>query len=282
NQARRQMKKIFIITGMIIAFGLPNLAYSFITFIPNPEVIHGSYTSASKKTAKPPAAKPPAAKPPAAKPLSISAKEYLKIIELLKEQVEAQEKRILKEADIYHSVMANRVINGLMSPNDMSYFFQNPELIYPVPKLRYDNKDEMSQRLMKLITGVVMKEKRPHILPNDKIRTMVNERLKYSGIVSKAVSLRAFQDAEKRFIQITNFLNDIDKTRSLSEVAELQVYIKIMLALLHNESLKLQMIRNLSNNEEFLIDIQKRKIYGNIVNSLNRQMPRIRFYQNSL
>ncbi|WP_375609828.1 MULTISPECIES: type IV secretion system protein [unclassified Bartonella] len=271
------MRKIFIITGMIIAFGLPNLAYSFVTSIPNPEVIHDSYTSASKKTAK-----PPAEKPPAEKPLSTSAKEYLKIIELLKEQVEAQKKRISKDADIYHSVMGNRVINRLMSPNNMDYFFQNPELIYPVPKLRYNNKDTMSQKLMNIIAGVIMKEKRPHMLPNDQIRTMVNERLKYSGIVSKAVSLRAFQDAKKRFIQITNFLNDIDKTRSLSEVAELQVYIKIMLALLHNESLKLQMIRNLSNNEEFLIDIQKRKIYGNIVNTLNRQMPRIRFYQNSL
>ncbi|WP_375644211.1 type IV secretion system protein, partial [Bartonella sp. AP83NXGY] len=84
-----------------------------------------------------------------------------------------------------------------------------------------------------------------HNILHDKL----NQRLQYGGIIDKAVSLQTFQDAENRFTQIAGFLKDIDETKDLREVFELQTRIRNMSAVLQNEYTKLQMVRNLSNNE---------------------------------
>ncbi|WP_281431912.1 type IV secretion system protein, partial [Bartonella grahamii] len=86
-----------------------------------------------------------------------------------------------------------------------------------------------------------------------------------------------FQDAENRFTQIAGFLKDIDETKNLREVFELQTRIRNMSAALQNEYTKLQMIRNLSNNEEFLIEMQKRALYKKIVNNALTRVPQIKF-----
>ncbi|WP_375666749.1 type IV secretion system protein [Bartonella sp. TT121SHDZB] len=254
------MKKIFIITGMAISLIMPNLALASFDFkwghSPNPYVLKRKSSSLPQ------------------------TKEHLEVIELLKEQLEVQKKQEDKESYISYFLRGNRVVNGVLQKNDMRYFFQDPQLIYPVPKMRYnrnDQSDPMFLRLQWLINSILTKEKRYDVWSNNQMRTIINARLQYSGIVAKAISLQAFQDAQKRFTQIARFLNNIDKTKDLSEVSKLQVHIKTMLAMLHNESVKLQMIRNLSNNEEALIDIQKRKLYGNIVHPGHKDMPRIRF-----
>ncbi|WP_273759015.1 type IV secretion system protein [Bartonella sp. AU55XJBT] len=210
-----------------------------------------------------------------------SKAEYLKIIELLNQQIKTAEDQIEKAKKVHQSITGNRIQKPTIGDNKV--FFLQDSSIYPSPHTDYQNLNAQqfqNYNYFKHLMLSIQREERSNTFRQMQPRTMraiINTRLKYSGIVDKAVSLQTFQDAEKRFTQIVNFLNEIDKTKDLREVFELQTRIKNMSAMLQNEYAKLQMVRNLSNNEETLIEIQKRKLYEKIISSENRNVPNVRF-----
>ncbi|WP_375683580.1 type IV secretion system protein, partial [Bartonella sp. AP281QHHD] len=208
-------------------------------------------------------------------PFPVSKKEYLQIIELLKQQIQASENQIENAKKVHQSITGNRIQKPTIG-EDKSFFIQDSSSIYPKPMTDYHN--VIIEQFNDIVFDVMSEEKRAYFwsLPHHEMRTIINTRLKYSGIVDKAVSLQTFQDAENRFTQIVDFLNNIDKTKDMKEVFELQTRIKTMSAMLQNEYTKLQMVRNLSDVEENLIEIQKRKLYGRIIISSNQKMPTIR------
>ncbi|WP_375681560.1 MULTISPECIES: type IV secretion system protein [unclassified Bartonella] len=271
------MKKRFIITGMITLLGMINLTLTS----------NFSWGSDNKDST-------------AQTLLPFSKEEYLKIIELLKQQITTNESQIENAKKIHQSITGNakkihqpitesesesetkdleHTIHTLTTKS-IHYFLQDPP--YPSPHKNYKNMGsslfKMYSYIEVLMTAVNGEDYRAIFssLPQKKIYDIINTRLNYNGIVEKAVSLQAFQDAEKRFTQIADFLNDIDKTTNLREVFELQTRIKSMSSMLQNEYTKLQMVRNLSNNEKTLIDIQKRLLYKKIINSANKRIPPIR------
>ncbi|WP_375650043.1 type IV secretion system protein [Bartonella sp. MU70NMGDW] len=247
------MKKRFIITGMITFLGIINL-----TLTSNFSWSSGTQDSTVQS------------------PLPVSKAEYLTVIELLKEQIKTNENQIEKAKKIHQSITGNRIEKPTIGENK-SFFIQDSPSIYPKPTYHYNSVN--AGQFAKLINSVFHEERRFDFwsLPLHEMRTIINTRLKYSGIVDKAVSLQTFQDAENRFTQIVDFLNNIDKTKDLKEVFELQTRIKTMSAMLQNEYIKLQMVRNLSDNEDTLIEIQKRKLYGKIIEPTRSNMPTVRF-----
>ncbi|WP_375685715.1 type IV secretion system protein [Bartonella sp. TT110JLCBS] len=249
------MKKIFIITGMITLLGMINL-----TLISNFSWASGAQDSTIQI------------------PLPVSKTEYLKIIELLNQQIKESQNQIENAKKIHQSITGNRIQKPTIG-EDKSFFIQDSPSIYPKTHSNYSGVD--AGQFQSVLYSVLDEEKRFTFwsLPYHEMRTIINTRLNYSGIVDKAVSLQTFQDAENRFTQIVDFLNNIDKTKDLKGVFELQTRIKTMSAMLQNEYTKLQMVRNLSDNEEALIEIQKRKLYGKIINSNNNDMPTIRSNQ---
>ncbi|WP_375673881.1 type IV secretion system protein [Bartonella sp. TS82HLJMH] len=247
------MKKRFIITGMIILLGMINL-----TLTSNFSWGSGTQDSTVQN------------------PLPVSKAEYLTIIELLKQQIKTNENQIENAKKIHQSITGNRIQKPTIGENK-SFFIQDSPSIYPETRQNYEGL--IVEQFQNLVNSILGQEKRTNFwnLPNHEMRDIINTRLKYSGIVAKAVSLQTFQDAENRFTQIVDFLDEVNKTKDLKEVFELQTVIKTMSAMLQNEYTKLQMVRNLSDNEESLIEIQKRKLYGKIINSNNLGVPRIKF-----
>ncbi|WP_208434794.1 type IV secretion system protein [Bartonella taylorii] len=250
------MKKRFIITGMITIWGMINLTLTS-------NLSWGSGTQSSTVQTPPP----------------FSEAEYLKIIDLLKQQIKANEDQIENTKKVYQSITGNKKIDR----NELSELLLKHSPFYPPTdktyKGLYDKNFKGHSYFEKLMTETNADEWRV-ILPVVKhniIYDKLNERLQYSGIIDKAVSLQTFQDAENRFTQIAGFLKDIDKTKDLREVFDLQTRIRNMSAVLQNEYTKLQMVRNLSNNEEFLIEMQKRILYKRIMNNALKRIPRIRF-----
>ncbi|WP_375687978.1 MULTISPECIES: type IV secretion system protein [unclassified Bartonella] len=247
------MKKRFIITGMITLLGMINL-----TLTSNFSWGSGTQGSTVKS--------------------SFLKAEYLEIIKLLEQQIKTNENQIENAKKIHQSITGNRIQKPTIGENKNS-FIQDLSSIYPKTQTNYQN--ITTEELKKRFNEIILEEKRYSFqhLPYDKIRETINTRLKYSGIVEKAVSFQTFQDAENRFKQMNDFLDKINKTKDLKEVFELQTRIKTMSAMIQNEYTKLQMVRNLSDDEETLIEIQKRKLYRKIVASNYKNMPIIRSNQ---
>ncbi|WP_273790009.1 type IV secretion system protein [Bartonella sp. ML70XJBT] len=252
------MKKRFIITGSITILAVLNL------------ILTSNFSRGSENQSS-----------TVQTPLTFSQADYLKIIGLLNQQIKTTKDQIENTKKIHQAITGNRIQKPSIG-EDKSFFLQDSS-IYPLANTDYSNPNAKKIKnydyLKDLIFSVQTEEKRSNFwyMPWQNAHAIVAMRLKYSGIVDKAVSLQTFKDAEKRFTQIINFLNEIDKTKDLREVFELQARIKNMSAMLQNEYAKMQMVRNLSNNEELLIEIQKRKLYGKILNPENKNVPNIRF-----
>ncbi|WP_273719612.1 MULTISPECIES: type IV secretion system protein [Bartonella] len=251
------MKKRFIVTGMMTLLVVLNLTLTS-------NFSWGSATQSSTVQT----------------PSSFSKAEYLKIIELLTQQIKTTEDQIKNAEQLYKSITGNKIRNLGMQPK---LFIEDSLFIYPTPHKTYvgmpTTQFRQRDHLEKLMTKINTQEMRVlfSYLSLKRQYEIINKRLQYSGIVDKAVSLQAFEDAEKRFIQIVDFVNDINKTKDLREVFDLQTRIRNMSAVLQNEYAKLQMVRNLSNNEELLIEIQKRKLYEKIISNAHTRVPQVRF-----
>ncbi|WP_375674144.1 type IV secretion system protein, partial [Bartonella sp. CL32QHWL-2] len=95
-------------------------------------------------------------------------------------------------------------------------------------------------------------------------------------VIDKAVSLQVFQEIENRFLQIANMLTILDKMTDLKGGTEMQMRMKGVLAMIQNETAKLQMIAHARNIEKTLINRLIRKRNVQILGSMNKQMPTIR------
>ncbi|WP_375646825.1 type IV secretion system protein [Bartonella sp. TT29SHDZB] len=250
------MKKRFIITGMIALLGMINLTLTS-------NFSWGSGTQGSTVQTAPPVLK----------------EEYLKIIELLNQQIKANEDQIENTKKVYQSITGNKQITR----ENLSKFLLEYSPFYPSTHKTYTGlygKNFKAYGYFELLMTQVKGDEWRALLPITQhkiVYDILNKRLEYSGIIDKAVSLQTFQEAENRFTQIADFLKDIDKTKDLREVFELQTRIRNMSAVLQNEYTKLQMVRNLSSNEEFLIEMQKRILYKRVMNNALTDMPQIRF-----
>ncbi|WP_273719758.1 type IV secretion system protein, partial [Bartonella sp. ML71XJBT] len=96
------------------------------------------------------------------------------------------------------------------------------------------------------------------------------------AIISKAISLHIFQEIENRFEKIAEMLLTLDKMTDLKGVEEMKMRMNGMLAMIQNESTKLQMVIHSHDIEKTLIQRLKRKRNVQILGSVNKQMPTIR------
>ncbi|WP_139412233.1 type IV secretion system protein [Bartonella mastomydis] len=238
------MKKRFIITGVITLLAVLNL-------VPANAEIKGSPTL----TPSPPTPSAPPT-PPA---------EYLEVIKLLKKQLELSEKKFNQTLKIHDSITGNGVKHVL--PHNLKHFLQNPKLMYPEVRNIYNSHTLMihsnpSELLYnKYIVPTFHQEGYGNLKALKEMHKEISTRLRYRGVIARAVSLQALQNTEKRFERIANLLDTTGKTQDLKEATKLQAELKYMLAMIRNESIKVQMIRNFFNNEADLINRQKTRIY---------------------
>ncbi|WP_375641893.1 MULTISPECIES: type IV secretion system protein [unclassified Bartonella] len=248
------MKKKVISIVVVITLGVSNPAMAWVwgagaadlsisipTTWPN---LLGS--SKSKK-------KPPQQKTAPPDPLLDTLKKQLEEIKKVHESITGSEKfdtKKLKNAQTDHS----------------SFFLKNPETLY--------NRNKSSALSTSLEN--ILKEEEISASVHES-SSFINKRSQYAAITDKAVSLKTFEEANNRFQQIEELLNEIKTTKDLKSIAELQAHIIGMLAMVQNETAKLQMVTHLRNAEYTLIKQQKDKHNIKILNSKNTKMPTIRF-----
>lgn len=103
----------------------------------------------------------------------------------------------------------------------------------------------------------------------------VAARQQQNVITDKAVMLRGYAGTKQRGNQIDSLMNQINSTQDLKAIGELQARIAIEQAAIQNEIVRLQIIEQLQHNEVKLVEEQKSEISRRILNSNNKQMPRI-------
>ncbi|WP_336276690.1 type IV secretion system protein [Bartonella sp. CB178] len=187
------------------------------------------------------------------------------IINLIKQHLELNKQQFKQTEGMYKSITANRGIGITKGTGFDSFFLKDPQSIY---------KNKESSDVFTSVTGI-LKEENISDSVND-ARESINERSRYAAVTDKAISLKVFSDTEKRFQQISKLLEEIDRTQDLKGIAELQARLKAKLAMIQNETTKLQMVAHLRNAERELIGHQKRKRNMKILGSRNREMPAIR------
>ncbi|ATP12992.1 hypothetical protein BHOIPH791_15140 [Bartonella henselae] len=183
-----------------------------------------------------------------------------------------REKDISLLADkIHQSITGTRTPTPQKKEDDGTLLFSNPQHIYDQEK-----QNNIAKQIPKLFKETMKNESYLRNSPVDEARETIDERSQYAAVIDKAVALQTFQETEKRFEQIANILVEIPKMNDLKGIAELQVRMKGMLAMIQNEATKLQMVTHLSNTEQALINRLKRKRNVQILQQINKKMPTIR------
>ncbi|VEJ44504.1 type IV secretion system protein [Bartonella vinsonii] len=197
---------------------------------------------------------------------------YVNLIELIKQQLEINKQQLKKTEETHKSVTENRKLGTpqleAIKTDHTSFFLKDPQWIYN------ENNYDIFVSKFKSLSDIIKEEKIPDSI--DEARKSIEGRKQYAAIVDKAVSLRTFQESENRFKQISELIEQINVTTDLKGIAELQARIKGMLAMVQNETAKLQMVAHSRNAEQALISQQKQKRNMRILNSRNTEMPKIR------
>ncbi|WP_280939965.1 type IV secretion system protein [Bartonella henselae] len=171
---------------------------------------------------------------------------------------------------IHNSITGNRTKSTPKRQDDGSLLFLNPEHIY--------DQNKQNEKVQIILKQIMQDEYQHHDTfenTND-ARAFIDTRSQYAAVIDKVVALQTFKATENRFEQIAKILTDIDEIQDLKGIAELQVRMKGMLAVIQNEATKLQMVAHLRNTERELINQQKQQRNMKILNSKNTAMPPIR------
>ncbi|WP_144752474.1 type IV secretion system protein [Bartonella saheliensis] len=270
------MKKISIIIGIIILLGMPNLAPA------NENTVVSHKSSSPDSLAK-------VTQQPASPPQSAPSAEYLQLIELLKKreiigllnkQLELSKTKFEQTSKIHGSIMGNGVKH--VFPSEPRYLLEAPATLYPKAKIRYiayslyDVLDTAKNLYDDYVYPTYLGEGYDRLKGINEMHKEIDTRIRYRGIIARAVGLQALDNTEKRFEKIASLLDAKGKTQDLKEATKLQAELRYMLTMIRNESIKIQMIRNFFNSERDLINKQRSRIYVPGSSLRKTAMPSIR------
>ncbi|WP_375643870.1 MULTISPECIES: type IV secretion system protein, partial [unclassified Bartonella] len=101
-------------------------------------------------------------------------------------------------------------------------------------------------------------------------------RLQFFSVLDKAITLKTFENVENRFKYLRNLFDELQTKENLKDIADLQAHIDGSLAMIHNESIKMQMITHLRKAEQSLIKKKRRELDMKFFNHEAKGMPIIR------
>ncbi|WP_208442547.1 type IV secretion system protein, partial [Bartonella raoultii] len=194
-------------------------------------------------------------------PSPVSTKEYQEIVELLKKQIKATEDQIQKTEKAYQAITKDT------SPRKIdfsSFLLKEPEALYKESKLS----SEPYQKLLEeenSISGTF-----------DQVGKSIFARLQFVSSIDKALTLKTFQNVEKRFEHLKKLFDELETKENLKDIADLQAHIDATLAMIQNESIKMQMVVHLRNAERSLIKRKRRELDMKFFDQEKKSMPSIR------
>ncbi len=235
-------------------FGMPNLAKGFEFswgWSPNPKVL-------KKKTP-----------PPKGRKEFRLPNEYLAVIELLKKQIDLKERQLSATGEAYNAITYDSIIEDQEVKTKKetydSLFLKNSSSIY--------NKDRRSDASYQQI----LEEQKNVSEPSDHVNRNFLGRVQFTSVMDKAIALQALKASEKRLEHILSLLDEFKKAKSLKDIVDFQANVDGILAMIENESIKLQMVAQLRDAEYALIKTKRRELDLKVFDSTNQTMPTIRF-----
>ncbi|EJF98310.1 type IV secretion system protein [Bartonella vinsonii] len=172
---------------------------------------------------------------------------------------------------IHKSITGTRAKPLKIVEDNGTLLLLNPEHIYDQSK-----RGDVTKKAPLLFKEIITKENELRDSAVDEARETIDWRSQYAAVIDKVIVLQAFQETEKRFEEIAKILTKVTETQDLKDIAELELRMKGMLAMIQNESTKLQMVAHSSNTEQALINRLKRKRNVQILQQRNTEMPTIR------
>ncbi|AGF76488.1 type IV secretion system protein [Bartonella vinsonii] len=173
---------------------------------------------------------------------------------------------------IHKSITGSRTKQPKVIEDNGTLLLPNPQYIYDQTK-----QSNIANEIPELFKKIIKDENYLRDSPVNDARETLDERSQYAAVIDKVIVLQAFQETEKRFEEIAKILTEVSETQDLKGIAELELRMKGMLAMVQNESTKLQMVAHSSDTEQALINRLKRKRNVQILGSTNKGMPTIRF-----
>ncbi|WP_375703225.1 type IV secretion system protein [Bartonella sp. AD13SXNS] len=241
------MKRILIITGMIMFFEMPSLALAFIS--QGERVVKQDAPVSMKSTSSP--------------------KGNLEIIELLEKQLTEAKAQLHYITQIHQSITGSKTRSSTVKDGDL--LLTEPQYIYDVNK-----EMEIDPKFPQLVADI-KKQEEYSANSTHEMRALIDLRSQYASIIDKVVSLQVLEETENRFLQIAQYLMALKDTKDLRAVVEIHTHIKSMHAMIQNEKTKLQMVAHLRNAEQALIHQQKYKRNIKILHHQNKGMPQVKY-----
>ncbi|WP_375651286.1 type IV secretion system protein [Bartonella sp. OT172YNZD] len=246
------MKKRFIITGMITLLGILNLAPANanvdVTFEPS------SYNNSAVVSQ-------PALSAECLEILNLLKKG--EIVELLKKQLELKKEQISQIEKAYQAITKSQK-TGPKTIDFSSFVLKEPEALYKSDKLSRESYQKVLEEENKISGSLGQMSK------------WVFARLQFLSLLDKAITLKTFENVENRFKYLQHLLDEIQTKENLKDIADLQAHIDGSLAMIQNESIKMQMIMHLRKAEQSLIKKRRREIDMKFFNHETKGMPIIR------
>ncbi|WP_208434793.1 type IV secretion system protein [Bartonella taylorii] len=271
------MKKRFIITGMITIWGMINLAHAsnspqtdacnFLTLGKAQYEQRNTGKDSSglrEKCAQSPSPVPQPQPAPSAEYSEIL--QLLKkgeIIELLKKQL-ALKKEQLSQTEKTYQAITNSQKTAPQKIDFSSFLLKEPELIYKSETLSRESYQKVLEEENK-ISGTL-----------DQVGNSIFARLEFISTLDKALTLKTFENVENRFQYLKELFDELQTKENLKDIADLQAHIDGSLAMIQNESIKMQMVAHLRNAERSLIKRKRRELDMKIFDHEKKGMPIIR------
>ncbi|WP_254475113.1 type IV secretion system protein [Bartonella sp. B1098] len=203
---------------------------------------------------------------------SAPSAEYLEIIQLLQKgeiiklltkQLELKKEQLSQTEKAYQAITKSQK-TGSQKIDFPSFFLKEPEALYKRDNLSRESYQKILEDENKVSGNF------------GKIRKAIFARLSFLSILDKAVTLKSFENVESRFEYLQNLFDELQTKENLKDIADLQAHIDGSLAMIQNESIKMQMVAHIRNAEQSLIKRKRRELDMKFFNHNKQRMPIIR------
>ncbi|WP_212112764.1 type IV secretion system protein [Bartonella queenslandensis] len=193
----------------------------------------------------------------------ISLDSAVKIINLLGKQLELKKQQLSQIEKNYQAMTKSQKTNPKQI-NLSSFLLQEPESLYKSDKLS----GEKYQKVLEAENEIVGSF--------DQVGESIWARLQFISTLDKAVTLKTFKNVESRFQYLKNLFDELQTKENLKDIADLQAHIDGTLAMIQNESIKMQMVAHVRNAERSLIKRKRRELDMIFFDHEKNHMPSIR------
>ncbi|WP_281278962.1 type IV secretion system protein, partial [Bartonella mastomydis] len=194
--------------------------------------------------------------------------EYLEVIQLLKKKLELKEKQFSAIEDAYKAITDGSITTHQDAKTTKEMY--DKLFLKDVGSLHAKNySNALYQKILQDEERVA--EKR-HMLNGH-----ILGRLRYTSTMDRAITLHALDASENRFKYILSLLDTLERAKNLKEIADFQANMDGILAMIENESVKLQIVVQLRDAEYALIKMHRHELDLKAFDIANTKMPTIKF-----